>query len=1064
MATSKRAGGESPNWGGARPRRRKKAPDAAVAQPDSAVFEPGGAMARPTAPVPAEVRKPMALGIDTMAVIMEAVETYAKDHQRTRENSPFRLPEFPPEAVPKKKSMRLAMDSNTNWATNQWIGDFAQGVFASIGAEGLLFPGYPYLSQLAQRPEYRVISETIADDATRKWIDFEVTGNEEAGADKEKKRDKQRAQALDEGRPTFKNADPDERKDKVKKSGKTERVKGIKDELDRLELRDRFYAMIRDDGFFGRSHPYLNFGEDSETPKGLAELKMPIGNGRDKISKAKVGKSNPLKEVKIIEPVWVYPIAYNATNPLRDDWYNPQTWYVMGKEIHSSRIPAFITRPVPDLLKPAYSFGGLSLSQMAKPYVDIWLTTRQAVADLIRSFSIMCLATDMQTNSMPGGTAGASLAMRAALFTSLRDNMGLFLSNKDTEEFSNVSAPLSGLDHLQAQAQEHMASVSRIPLVKLTGISPSGLNASSEGEIRVYYDTISAFQNRTMRKLLTQIINFVQLSLWDEIDPEITFEFEPLWDMTSKELAELQKLEAERDEKYVDLSALAPAEIRKRIVNDPKLPYTGLDPDDLPDLLEEEESGLIPEGGGKGLEAVLGAAGAETGEDPPDGGSKGPGGKQPGRPDKKKDENDKGSGKSVKPNGKGGNVTITIAHDQAADGTKMSQDAVGYTTTWADSRTQCQACVMFDGENNACDLVEGEIVATGHCRKFEPVEPGRANDAEWRESDHPRKDDGKFGTGSGAESHDKPEKLTGAESGEKPEGGKGGKKDIARELLTRGVTNADMLKALGWPTISMPAMAKSLHLNLEKVKEGGATLYRGTPYTDEQMAEVEAERAKKRANRRGGGPQSQPEETWSLLQFLAARGGIRADDALITDLRQSFGGKNKFVPGFGQLIRPNKQSSEAAKRSGAHGPMSLDQALRAAVEAGYISERGAETGGAESTYIAELLEAIDTEARGQHVYRQGYQPENVPSDPAELEKAEHDFIASLHDNLAAGGGTLTDEEWNRALEMWAHEGLSDPDTVLERLFIESRGRDIDSGAVHDEPKLEDWDSPPDDDT
>jgi hypothetical protein len=58
-------------------------------------------------------------------------------------------------------------------------------------AEGLLFLGYPYLSELAQRPEYRVISETIADDATRKWIDFEVTGaeNEESGAREERQRD-----------------------------------------------------------------------------------------------------------------------------------------------------------------------------------------------------------------------------------------------------------------------------------------------------------------------------------------------------------------------------------------------------------------------------------------------------------------------------------------------------------------------------------------------------------------------------------------------------------------------------------------------------------------------------------------------------------------------------------------------------------------------------------------------------------------------------------------------------------------------------------------------------------
>jgi hypothetical protein len=1649
MATSKKHPGGSPNWGGARPRKKDEgAVDSGALQQNrgsrAKTQQAADAPGRPSnasnpssdapkrdidatngagdAPKP-PAKRSMLMDGPTALALMEQVKDMMQG-QRKPEQNPFRLPEFPPNARPKKKSQLMAMDSATSWASSQWeSGAWAQGVFSSLGAEGLLFLGYPYLSELAQRPEYRVISETIADDATRKWIDFEVTGKEnaESGADAEKKRDAERQQAIDESRPTFKDPDPDKRKDKIGKAGKTEKVKQLKDELDRLEVRDRFYAIIRDDGFFGRSHLHLNFGEDSDDPKGAQELKTPIGNGRDKLSRRKVSKERPLKKIRVIEPVWVYPIAYNATNPLADDWYNPQTWYVMGREIHTSRLLPFITRPVPDLLKPAYSFGGLSLSQMAKPYVDIWLTTRQAVADLIRAFSIMCLSTDMQTNSAPGGTAGlGNVAARAALFNMYRDNMGLFLLNKDTEEFSNVSAPLGSLDHLQAQAQEHMcvqegtlietargavpieemitddrvltragfapikwigvtklvdtfieieagdsilrvteehpiwsestnefvsaravslshrllaletasqestanpsrgaaagggqpsaaitatrrlaafcttlcgkltevlsrtvtrsitrtttalttigetwswslapstwsgtaasvalsnastqsnasavntsrlhgserdtaqslaraahtsfafarrstpghasvaettsrpsesarpdsvqvraysvpvsrvsaikvsrqpvydievdgspeffangilvhnSSVSRIPLVKLTGISPSGLNASSDGEVRVYYDTISAFQNRALRKHLTQIIDFVQLSLWGEIDQEITFEFEPLWDMTAQELADLQKAEVERDEKLVDMGAFAPAEIRKIKINDPKLPFTGLDPDDLPELKEEEEEGLVPEGAGKGLEAVLGEPDGEGGKQP----AGKPGDKDTAPSGKAKGGDDKQNGKAdkSKPNGKGGGkVTVTIAHDQAADG-QTSKDLVAYVDHWADTNTQCRACAMFARTNdsldgNACELVAGEISGLAHCREFQSKEPGAkdeavppsdeppplewnkyapfmrahdldrrgylegltniklspnvddwnahydadkdeigvqqkltekpgdeqvrtllheaghrghykadpdlyerfkkaglvnidafldmanqahlddyaatgkveglgyeifaesyaramlgldmpeplrafwdeenkslAHDAEWNEGKHKRDEAGRF-SGSGSlfhgsneefsefdpkqigsrdpgylgrgfyfstdpeiartnnyrmkadvnldrplhlqmpdlktdkrtiirsalrlpknastenvdraleeaghdgvildytpagyphqevmvRSNDRIKNVTSEPGGAAP----ASKKAIAKQLLEKGVTNAEMLKALAWPTISMPAMAKALNMNLEKTKKDGATVYRGTPFTDEQMAEVERQKAERKAQRGPGGPRSQPEETWSLLQFLAGRGGIRADDALISDLKQSFGGKNKFVPGFGQLVRPDKQVSEAGNRGGAKRPMSLDQALRAAVEAGYLTEHGNVTGGAESTYIAELLEAVDTEARGQRVYRQGYQPDNVPTDPAELEHAEYQYIQSINDALAAGGGTLSDTEWNRALEMWSREGLTDPDTILERLFLESRDKDIEGGGTNgEEPRIEDWDSPPDDD-
>ncbi|MGF6605041.1 hypothetical protein P3T23_009802, partial [Paraburkholderia sp. GAS448] len=47
------------------------------------------------------------------------------------------------------------------------------------------------------------------------------------------------------------------------------------------------------------------------------------------------------------------------------------------------------------MLKPAYAFGCLSLSQIAKPYVDNWLRTRQSVSDLLHSFSTMVLKTNL---------------------------------------------------------------------------------------------------------------------------------------------------------------------------------------------------------------------------------------------------------------------------------------------------------------------------------------------------------------------------------------------------------------------------------------------------------------------------------------------------------------------------------------------------------------------------------------------------------------------------------------------------------------------------------------------
>lgn len=230
------------------------------------------------------------------------------------------------------------------------------------------------------------------------------------------------------------------------------------------------------------------------------------------------------------------PSAYNALDPTAPDFYNPSTWWVLGREMHASRLLTIITRPLPDMLKPAYNFSGISMSQLAQPYVENWLRTRQSVSDLIDKFSKTFLATNMaQTLS---GNDGSDLFDRVEIFVNMQSNTGMGVLDKESEDIVQVNTPLSGLADLQSQSQEHMCSVSKIPAIKLTGISPSGLNASSEGEIRSFYDDISSVQQSYYFSPLDTMLKVIQLSKWGEIDDAITFKFKSLWQTSAKEESE----------------------------------------------------------------------------------------------------------------------------------------------------------------------------------------------------------------------------------------------------------------------------------------------------------------------------------------------------------------------------------------------------------------------------------------------------------------------------------------------------------------------------------------------
>jgi phage-related protein (TIGR01555 family) len=448
-----------------------------------------------------------------------AADAVANVPRKTAE-SPYRLPDYAPGVLP--AAAKLAMD-------DAW-GPRAGSVYGYAGAagmweEGIGFEGYPFLAALTQRAEYRRPCEVIAEEMTRKWLVFKATG----------------------------------------KQDKSDKITQLTAAMKRFRVRHTFREALELEGFMGLSQIFIDIGDRDDLP----EMQAPL-----LLDKAKIAKGS-LKGFRLIDPTWVAPNRYNSNDPRNPTFYRPQTWFVMGNQIHTTRLITLVSRPVPDILKPAYNFGGLSLSQMMKPYVDNWLRTRQSVSDLIQAFTVFVLETDMA--AVLAGGSGQSLQDRAALFTAMRNNLGLMLLDKDREALTNVSAPLGTLDHLQAQAQEHMSSVTAVPLVKAFGITPSGLNASSQDEIRVFYDSMHARQERVLDDPVTYVSHVVQLNEFGEIDPEITHEFLPLWELDEAGRAAVQKTKADTAAVFIESGVIAPEDERTRIAADPESSYHGLE-------------------------------------------------------------------------------------------------------------------------------------------------------------------------------------------------------------------------------------------------------------------------------------------------------------------------------------------------------------------------------------------------------------------------------------------------------------------------------------------------------
>lgn len=466
----------------------------------------------------------------------------------------FGPPELPPGVVPANPGDGfMALDS-----------EFVAPVYAYANQFqcGLGFPGYAYLAELSQRSEYRSPSETIASEMTREFFKVIVKGE---------------GQTSNGGEDVDGDGDVD----------KQDKVARLTEAIEKFKVREALGKVAELDGLFGRAQIYIDLDYGSRDKNEIDQLPLLVDEATI--------RPGSLKAFKVIEPIWTTPFVYNATDPTAPDFYVPKAWFVLGRRIHHTRLLTFVMRPVPDILKPAYNFGGLSMTQLMESSVFRWLRTVNSVSDLVHNFSVMCLQTDM-TNILSGEPdQPGGLLDRAKLFTSTRDNQGLTLLDKDKEELVSVNVPLSGLDKLQAQAQEHMAAPSHIPLVKLFGVTPSGLNASSEGEIKVFYDFVRACQQKFYNDNLNIILQILQLHLFGEIDDAISFEWISLSAPTVKELSEIRKANAETDAVYIDKGVVSPEEVREKVNSDPESGYNNLSGDapTPPDLQNMEQQHLF---------------------------------------------------------------------------------------------------------------------------------------------------------------------------------------------------------------------------------------------------------------------------------------------------------------------------------------------------------------------------------------------------------------------------------------------------------------------------------------
>lgn len=382
------------------------------------------------------------------------------------------------------------------------------------------FLGYGYLTALTQNPLIRTGVEMIASEMTEKG--WKLT------TEKEESREK---------------------------------IKFLESELNRLNVKDMFYKAICNNGYMGGCLVGMDY--EGEKPDDLVNAIPLTADGL-------LGKK--IKGLRLLEAFNISPGEYNSTNPMSHNYYNPQTWFVMGVPIHRSRVLYFSQNELPTLLKPAYNFFGIPLAQTVLDVVSHFTECREAEARLLTKFSLTIFKTNLNAQILSGAD-WASIDRRLNHFAKNRNNDGVLLIDKEEEEVDVKITALSGVREIVSQAMEFVAAMFQEPATKLWGIAPQGMNATGESDLENHYKHISSQQERQLRKPLERLVKILQLIEYGEIDESISVEFNPLSEKSEEAMATLRRTQAETDNLYIAMGALAPEEVREELKTRDNSPY-----------------------------------------------------------------------------------------------------------------------------------------------------------------------------------------------------------------------------------------------------------------------------------------------------------------------------------------------------------------------------------------------------------------------------------------------------------------------------------------------------------
>lgn len=180
--------------------------------------------------------------------------------------------------------------------------------------------------------------------------------------------------------------------------------------------------------------------------------------------------------------------------------------------------------------------------------------------------------------------------------------------DSDGENYDFKVAQFSGVRDVIDATCNMLSALTNIPQTILFGRSPAGMNATGKSDFESYYNYVERIQKlmlkRSLRDLLDVVFRAGVASGEIQEEPNYKLKFNPLWSLSETEQAAVDQtkaqtaqIKAQTAQTYVDMQALDPSEVRRRLAADEEFDVEDIitEEDDLLDALLGDQPDIMSE-------------------------------------------------------------------------------------------------------------------------------------------------------------------------------------------------------------------------------------------------------------------------------------------------------------------------------------------------------------------------------------------------------------------------------------------------------------------------------------